>query len=876
MVPCIFFFAILSFPSCLFSTVTTYVEPSWSDHTWSNNNSIIDTIDYGDGSFVRLIFKANSSDPDVPVFACGFICTGTCDSYFLAIVFLRAFNASATDPQEGFPGLVWLANRDNPIRENGTLTLTSDGDLVLRDSDGTKVWSTDTSGKSVVGIVLQENGNLQLYSINYRVWESFDHPTDTLLPGQKLYEGRRLIASSSAKNCSSGQYYAEMTSAGFAAFVEADPPLKYVQLMPDPNLHRGLNRRMVALHWNISNNTIPRDSFFLCSLYECKDLPYPGSRPTTYAALYGKNLVLTIGETNYSYQVSPDSTVGSYQYLRLGFDGHLRTYQWRKNDILRGVYDFVVQRLDDCQYPHDCGDYGVCSRGVKCSCPKALDGLDYFKRNRGTLPSQGCSEITPLSCQSPLDYHRLVNFGNLSYFNFIDSGAAVPKLKDLEGCKQACLKNCTCKAAFFNYGSNTSDGYCYLLTKILSIRADPIPGTNISKSSAFVKIQLPIPGTNSASRNKVHLAAIISGSVALLVVFILFAMCIVISRKKKKEREDEGEYFKQVLGMPGRFSYEDLRIATDDFREKLGEGGFGSVFKGVLEDGTKIAVKQLEKTGQGMKEFLAEVETIGNIHHFNLVRLIGFCADRSHRLLVYEYMINRSLDHWIFNGNKNQVLDWQTRKKIILDVAKGLAYLHEDCHQRIVHLDIKPQNILLDDNFNAKVSDFGLSKMIDRDQSQVQTTMRGTPGYLAPEWRQLRITLKVDIYSFGIVVLEIVCGRKNLDHSCSEPSMHLLRLLQEKAEENHLIDIIDGSSADMELHREEAMKMIKLAAWCLQDDHTRRPLMSMVVKVLEGAMEVEPEISYRFCNAMACNPTTRADFHVFSDPPQASVLSGPR
>ncbi|XP_058095515.1 G-type lectin S-receptor-like serine/threonine-protein kinase SD2-5 [Magnolia sinica] len=328
--------------------------------------------------------------------------------------------------------------------------------------------------------------------------------------------------------------------------------------------------------------------------------------------------------------------------------------------------------------------------------------------------------------------------------------------------------------------------------------------------------------------------------------------------------------------MPRRFSYEDLRTATKDFKEKLGEGGFGSVFKGILEDGTKIAVKQLENIGQGMKEFLAEVETIGNIHHFNLVRLIGFCAERSHQLLVYEYMSNGSLDSWIFDRNKNQVLDWLTRKKIILDIAKGLAYLHEECRQRIVHLDIKPQNILLDDNFNAKVSDFGLSKLMDRDQSQVQTTMRGTPGYLAPEWKQLRVTLKVDIYSFGIVVLEIVCGRKNLDRYRSEQSKHLLRLLQEKGEENRLIDIIDGSSVDMQLHREEAMKMIRLAAWCLQDDHTRRPLMSVVVKVLEGAMEVETEISYSFCNAMANNPTTRADSPISSNPQQASVLSAPR
>lgn len=145
----------------------------------------------------------------------------------------------------------------------------------------------------------------------------------------------------------------------------------------------------------------------------------------------------------------------------------------------------------------------------------------------------------------------------------------------------------------------------------------------------------------------------------------------------------------------------------------------------------------------------------------------------SQRLLVYEFMSNGSLDWWIYHGEREHVLEWECRKKIILEI-KGLAYLHQDCRQKIVHLDIKPQNILLDNNFNAKVSDFGLSKLIDRNQTQVMTTMRGTPGYLAPEWLSSVITEKVDVYSFGIVFLEILCGRKNFDRSLQEESWHLL------------------------------------------------------------------------------------------------------
>ena len=171
-------------------------------------------------------------------------------------------------------------------------------------------------------------------------------------------------------------------------------------------------------------------------------------------------------------------------------------------------------------------------------------------------------------------------------------------------------------------------------------------------------------------------------------------------------------------------------------------------------------MKRVDGLNQIKKSFLAEVQTIGCTHHFNLVRLIGYCAEKFHRLLVYEYMSNGSLDKWIFHKNFEMLLDWKHRKKIIIDIARGLTYLHEECRQKIVHLDIKPHNILLDENFNAKFSDFGLSRLVDRDQSQVVTTMRGTPGYMAPEWLSSVITEKVDVYSFGIVLLEIMWKEK--------------------------------------------------------------------------------------------------------------------
>ncbi|PHU12533.1 G-type lectin S-receptor-like serine/threonine-protein kinase [Capsicum chinense] len=171
----------------------------------------------------------------------------------------------------------------------------------------------------------------------------------------------------------------------------------------------------------------------------------------------------------------------------------------------------------------------------------------------------------------------------------------------------------------------------------------------------------------------------------------------------------------------------------ENFTKKLGEGGFGSVFEGYLEDGTKIAVKCLDRIGQVKKSFLAEVQTIDSIHHVNLVQLIRFYAEKSHRILVYEFMGNGSLEKWIYHGKQEEILDWIYRKKIIQDVAKELAYLHEKCRQNILHFDIKPPNILLDEKLNAKLSDFGLAKLIDQNQSQVMTMMRGTPDYFSLE-----------------------------------------------------------------------------------------------------------------------------------------------
>ncbi|XP_024528844.1 probable L-type lectin-domain containing receptor kinase S.7 [Selaginella moellendorffii] len=276
------------------------------------------------------------------------------------------------------------------------------------------------------------------------------------------------------------------------------------------------------------------------------------------------------------------------------------------------------------------------------------------------------------------------------------------------------------------------------------------------------------PSPRRMNRNLGLIAGIVSAVVVVLVSVAAFIATRRWRRSLERRRKDEqalmdGMRLDKLL--PHQFSYHDLRAATGSFAPQfmLGAGGFGSVFKGELADGSLVAVKkmdvEIEGSTQGQSQFKAEVMSIGSIHHFNLVRLRGFCIQGPAALLVYEFMPNGSLDKWIFtkydDGKAGGILlDWNQRHSIAIDVARGLTYLHEGCREQVLHLDIKPQNILLDENLRARISDFGLSKLAERGKSQVVTVMRGTPGYMAPEWLHTKVTDKTDAYSFGIVLLD--------------------------------------------------------------------------------------------------------------------------
>ncbi|CAL5328557.1 unnamed protein product [Camellia sinensis] len=306
---------------------------------------------------------------------------------------------------------------------------------------------------------------------------------------------------------------------------------------------------------------------------------------------------------------------------------------------------------------------------------------------------------------------------------------------------------------------------------------------------------------------------------------------------------------------PNKFTSQQLRIATNNFNTLLGSSGFGSVYKGIFSNETMVAVKVLNGTSDKRieEQFIAEVSTIGRTHHFNLVRLHGFCFEKCLRALVYEYMGNGSLDKYLFNDNK--LLGFEKLHEIAVGTAKGIAYLHEECQQRIIHYDIKPENILLDMKFSPKVADFGLAKLCNRDKTHITMTGgRGTPGYAVPElWMPLPITHKCDVYSFGMLLFEIIGRRRNLDVNLPESQEWFPKWVWSKYEKREMGELMIACGIE-EKDRGMTERMAKIALWCIQYKPESRPLMSIVVKMLEGLDEIPTPLNpFPFLSVEASN-----------------------
>lgn len=348
-----------------------------------------------------------------------------------------------------------------------------------------------------------------------------------------------------------------------------------------------------------------------------------------------------------------------------------------------------------------------------------------------------------------------------------------------------------------------------------------------------------VGGNQQSTKNRTGLIVGVVVSSVVVGLSLLFGIFYV---RRKSLKDDE-----ELVGIgprPDTFNFAELRAATGDFSpgNKLGEGGFGLVYKGTLPDGRVVAVKQISVASNYVnRQFMAEIATISVVQHRNLVKLYGCCIEGNRRILVYEYLENRSLDQALF-GKSDLHLDWSTRFNICLGTAKGLAYLHEESRPRIIHRDVKASNILLDEALCPKISDFGLAKLYDENKTHISTRVAGTIGYLAPEYAlRGRLTEKADVFSFGVVALEVVSGKPNSYNSPDGEMIYLLELAWTLYENERSLGLVDSRLTEFNVH--EVIRLIQVALLCTQASAALRPTMSRVVAMLTGDAGIDTDIS---------------------------------
>ncbi|PAN32328.1 hypothetical protein PAHAL_5G478700 [Panicum hallii] len=726
---------------------------------------------------------------------------------------------------------VWVANGANPVVDadadaaSPELTVSGGGDLVVVNQATRSVtWSarsahdTAKNATSTTVAVLLNSGNLVLLdasnsSAPRTLWQSFDHPTDTLLPGAKLGRdkatgvNRRLVSRKSAATPSPGPYCFE---------VDPDAPQLVVKLCDSPVAYWATGAWNGRYFRNIPELAGNVPSFHLAFVDDARE-EYLQFNVTAEATVT-RNIVDVTGQNKH--QVWIDA---SQDWLTL--------YAGPKAP---------------CDVYAACGPFTVCSyAGLQpCSCMKGFSVRSPMDWEQGDRTG-GCVRDATLDCTPGNSTSSAASstdgFFSMPGIGLPDRGRGLQNVRSSAECSTACLKNCSCTA--YSYASQ---GCLVWLDRLINAKQSQSNATNTVSDEEILYLRLAAREfQTSGSKNRVIIIGVVTGACTVALILLVLFIVLMTRRKKAKNNIQGGDGARLVA-----FSYRELRSATDNFSEKLGQGGFGSVFMGQLRDSTAIAAKRLDSSLQGEKQFRAEMSSIGIIQHINLVKLVGFCCEGENRFLVYEHMPNRSLDIHLFQstgGTGGVFLDWAARYQIAVGVARGLSYLHDGCRDRIIHCDVKPENILLDASLLPKLADFGMAKFVGRGFSRVLTTMRGTKGYLAPEWiGGAAITPKVDVYSYGMVLLELVSGRRNTSgageecRSTASDGGHRLVYFPMKAA-RELIEGDVGTLLDERLrgdaNLEEVERACKVACWCIQDDEADRPAMGEVVQILEGVMD---------------------------------------
>ncbi|KAJ9542969.1 hypothetical protein OSB04_029475 [Centaurea solstitialis] len=773
--------------------------------------------------------------------------------------------------------VVWVANRELPLNDpTGMLKINDNGTLQLRSVSNNLIWSSQSSipvtntGSNLVARLL-DSGNLVLEddttSGKRRIWQSFDHPGNTLLPGMKVGMDRvtgikmNLTSWKSSGDPSKGSYTVWMDISGY--------PQLYISQDESSFLQR-------VGYWN--------------------GMAFTGvSRPKA-SSLYTFDYDFTETDIYLRYTLVNDSFITR---MMLDQDGNFLQLVWTNRTQEWTIY--MISLNDECDTYDSCGPYGSCNNNTSppCAC---LEGFEPKLPEEWSVGdwSNGCKHKNLMTSENGNNFKQ---FSNLKLPDSRDSW--FNSTMSLGECEKVCTGNISCTAYANTDIRNGGTGCLLWFGELIDIREVS------TRDNSGQDIYISMHNRNIArkcisnlfrsawekekkkkKKKKLPPKVIVSTVFAVLLLsfpLILYAWKNMKKSHPKIEGKLKGKLYpssfhilkafvnedpKQDLELPF-FSLSTIVKATSNFstNNKLGQGGFGAVYKGMVEGGGVIAVKRLSKTSrQGLVEFQNEVICIAKLQHRNLVKLLGYCVQGEEKMLIYEYMPNKSLDSFLFgwtpsrlykithftnplnpvietnnkfetvaDENNSRLLDWPQRHHIINGIARGLLYLHQDSRHRIIHRDLKASNILLDSNMNPKISDFGLARMFKEYETEANTNkVVGTLGYISPEYAANGVfSVKSDVFSFGVLVLEIVSGKKNRGFSHEDHHDNLLghawRLYKE-ANPLELVDAALGGSWNVS----EVLQSIHVGLSCVQQHAEDRPSMSSVTHMLGGEGALPP------------------------------------
>ncbi|GAA0168381.1 transmembrane signal receptor [Lithospermum erythrorhizon] len=735
-------------------------------------------------------------------FLLGFFSPGNPNKVFLGIW----FNVSPIQ-------YVWIANRENPLNDtSGVLRIGKDGNLVIEDSAERIIWSTvarglkNLSSSDIVAQIL-DSGNLVLKEnkdVNKIIWQSFDYPSHAIIPGMKIGWdsstglNRKLTSWKHAHDPSPGDY-----TFGFD-----------LDGLPQLIIWKGDSESYRSGPWN---------GIDVGGITSQTKLPF------------ALEYIVNSNEVSYHYRLYENSSI---LLATLSYLGVLELYQLDKT---RNDWRMLLKMpLDSCGDYGFCGPNAVCTLSVSqlCVCLIGYTPVNQRDWDVGWW-SGGCKRESSFNCSQMIQFKE---YDDLKMPDFVQY--KVNTSMTMDECRAECLKNCSCVAYANSDATRVRYGCLHWYGELMDVKRL----SNAINQNLFVRVTAEQTGTNSKKKKKIVIivAPIVSSILLLLVVSIFIIRRT--SRKKGMQQHNQKTGDEENLELPS-FDIVVVSKATQNFGDlnKIGEGGFGPVYKGKLPSGQEIAVKRLsENSDQGLNEFKNEVMLIAKLQHRNLVRLLGCCIHGQERMLIYEFMPNGSLDSYIFGNSSSlansHLLVWRRQFAIILGIARGLLYLHRDSRLRIIHRDLKASNVLLDSEMNPKISDFGMARVFGEEQLSVKTRrVVGTFGYMAPEYVIDGVySMKSDVFSFGVLVLEIVCGKKNNQFQHHDHDFNLLGHAWQLWLEGRTTELIDPKMEDS-FPVSEVVRCIQVGLLCVQQRPEDRPTMPSVILMLDSESAMLPQ-----------------------------------